>query len=68
MSNEVITHKHKWVRDLFSELDRIAKDTATMAFCHIANSVERYSIVKAISSKCCKVAIVASFNFIPDRV
>ena len=31
MSNEVITHKHKWVRDLFSELDRIAKDTATMA-------------------------------------
>ncbi len=31
MSNEVITHKHKWVRDLFSELDRIAPDTATMA-------------------------------------
>lgn len=31
MSNEVITHKHKWVRDLFSKLDRIAKDTATMA-------------------------------------
>ena len=31
MSNEVITHKHKWVRDLFSELDRIAQDTATMA-------------------------------------
>ena len=31
MSNEVITHKHKWVRSLFSELDRIAKDTATMA-------------------------------------
>ena len=31
MSNEVITHKHKWVRDLFFELDRIAKDTATMA-------------------------------------
>ena len=31
MINEVITHKHKWVRDLFSELDRIAQDTATMA-------------------------------------
>ena len=31
MSNEVITHKHEWVRGLFSELDRIAKDTATMA-------------------------------------
>ena len=31
MSNEVITHKHEWVRDLFSELDRIAKDAATMA-------------------------------------
>ena len=31
MSNEVITHKHKWVRDLFSELDRITKDVATMA-------------------------------------
>ena len=31
MSNEVITHKHKWVRGLFSELDRIAKDAATMA-------------------------------------
>ena len=31
MSNEVITHKHKWVRDLFSEFDRMAKDTATMS-------------------------------------
>ena len=31
MSNEVITHKHEWVRGLFSELDRIAKDVATMA-------------------------------------
>ena len=31
MSNEVITHKHEWVRSLFSELDRIAKDSATMA-------------------------------------
>ena len=31
MSNEVITHKHKWVRDQFSELDRIAKNVATMA-------------------------------------
>ena len=30
MSNEVITHKHEWVRGLFSELDRIAKDAATM--------------------------------------
>ena len=31
MSNEVITHKHEWVRGLFSELDRIAKDAATTA-------------------------------------
>ena len=31
MSNEVITHKHEWVRGLFSVLDRIAKDAATMA-------------------------------------
>lgn len=31
MSNEVITHKHKWVRGLFSELEHIAKDAATMA-------------------------------------
>ena len=31
MSNEVITHKHEWVRGLFTELDRIAKDAATMA-------------------------------------
>ena len=31
MSNEVITHKHEWVRGLFSELDRIAKDAAAMA-------------------------------------
>ena len=31
MSNEVITHKHEWVRGLFSELDRIAKDAAMMA-------------------------------------
>ena len=31
MSNEVITHKHEWLRGLFSELDRIAKDAATMA-------------------------------------
>ena len=30
MSNEVITHKHEWVRGLFSELDRIVKDAATM--------------------------------------
>ena len=30
MSDEVITHKHEWVRGLFSELDRIAKDVATM--------------------------------------
>ena len=34
MSNEVITHKHEWVRGLFSELDRIAKDAATMADYH----------------------------------
>ena len=25
MSNEVITHKHEWVRGLFSELDRMPK-------------------------------------------
>ena len=31
MSNEVITHNHEWVRGLFSELDRIAKDAATRA-------------------------------------
>ena len=31
MSNEVITHKHEWVRGLFSELDRITKDTAAIA-------------------------------------
>ncbi len=31
MTNEVITHKHEWVRDLFSELDRIAKDAVTVA-------------------------------------
>jgi hypothetical protein len=31
MSNEVITHKHEWVSGLFSELDRIAKDAATIA-------------------------------------
>ena len=31
MSNEVITHKHEWIKDLFSELDRIAKDAAAMA-------------------------------------
>ena len=31
MSNEVIAHKHEWVRDLFSELDRIAKDAAMVA-------------------------------------
>ena len=28
MSNEVITHKHEWVRGLFSDLDRIAKDAS----------------------------------------
>lgn len=31
MSNEVITHNHELVRGIFSELDRIANDTATMA-------------------------------------
>ena len=31
MSNEVITHKHEWVRSLFSEFDRIAKDAAMVA-------------------------------------
>ena len=31
MSNEVITHKHEWLRGLFSELDRIAKDAAMVA-------------------------------------
>ena len=104
MSNEVITHKHEWVRGLFSELDRIAKDaatmadenqpllggehyltdrelsqrlkisrrtcwiTATMVFCRTANLEVKSSIEKAILSEYCKVAIVASFNFIPDRV
>ena len=68
MSNEVITHKHKWVRDLFLELDRIAKDTATMAFCHTANWEEKSFIGKAILSEYCKVTIEANFNFIPDRV
>ena len=68
MSNEVITHKHEWVRGLFSELDRIAKDTATMVFCRTANLEVKSSIEKAILSEYCKVAIVASFDFIPDRV
>ena len=62
MSNEVITHKHEWVRGLFSELDRIAKDAAT-AFCHTVNWVEKPSIVKAILSEYCKVAIEASFDY-----
>ena len=31
MSNEVFTHKHEWVRGLFSELDRITKDAAMVA-------------------------------------
>ena len=31
MSNEVITHMHEWIRGLFSEFDRIAKDAATVA-------------------------------------
>ena len=31
MSNEVITHNHEWLRGLFSELDRIAKDAAMVA-------------------------------------
>ena len=31
MSNEIITHKHEWVRGLFSELDSIAKDAAMVA-------------------------------------
>ena len=31
MSNEVITHKHEWVRGLFSELDPITKDAAMVA-------------------------------------
>ena len=31
MSNEVITHKHEWVRCLFTELDRIAKDAIMVA-------------------------------------
>ena len=67
MSNEVITHKHEWVRSLFSEHDRITKDAATMAFCRTANWVEKFSIMKAILNEYCKVAIEASFNFIPDR-
>ena len=31
MSNEVITHKPEWGRGLLSELDRMAKDAATMS-------------------------------------
>ena len=31
MSNEVITHKHEWVRGVFSELDRITKVAAMVA-------------------------------------
>ena len=104
MSNEVITHKHEWVRGLFSELDRISKDAATMADenqpllggehyltdrelsqrlkisrrtlqDYRNNGILPYrqlggksSIVKAILSEYCKAAIVASFNFTPDRV
>ena len=104
MSNEVITHKHEWVRGLFSELDRIAKDAATVTDANQPllggehyltdrelsqrlkisrrtlqdyrnNGVLPYrqlggksSIEKAILSEYCKVAIVASFDFIPDRV
>ena len=104
MSNEVITHKHEWVRGLFSELDRIAKDAATMVDenqpllggehyltdrelsqrlkisrrtlqDYRNNGILPYrqlggksSIAKAILRECCKVAIEASFDFIPDRV
>ena len=104
MSNEVITHKYEWVRGLFSELDRIAKDTATMAdknqpllggehyltdrelsqrlkisrrtlqdyrnngVLPYRNLEVKSSIEKAILSEYCEVAIVASFDFIPDRV
>ena len=103
MSNEVITHKHEWVRGLFSELDRIAKDAAMMADenqpllggehyltdrelsqrlkisrrtlqDYRNNGILPYrqlevksSIGKAILSEYCKVAIVASSDFIPDR-
>ena len=104
MSNEVITRKHEWVRGLFSELDRIAKDAATMAdenqpllggehyltdrelsqrlktsrrtlqdyrnngILPYRNWVEKSFIGKAILNEYCKVAIVESFDFIPDRV
>ena len=104
MSNEVITHKHTWVRGLFSELDRITKDAAAMADenqpllggehyltdrelaqrlkisrrtlqDYRNNGILPYRqlggksfIVKAILSEYCKVVIVASFGFIPDRV
>ena len=104
MSNEVITHKHEWVRGLFSELDRIAKDAAMVADenqpliggepyltdrelsqrlkisrrtlqDYRNNGILPYrqmggksSIGKAILNEYCKAAIVASFDFIPDRV
>ena len=104
MSNKVITHKHEWVRGLFSELDHIAKDAAMVAdenqpllggehYLTDRKLSERLKIsrrtlqeyrnngilpyrqlggksfiVKAILSEYCKAAIVAGFNFIPDRV
>ena len=39
-----------------------------MVFCRTANLEVKSSIEKAILSEYCKVAIVASFDFIPDRV
>ena len=43
------------------------KTIATTVFCHIANWVEKFSIVKAILNVYCRVAIVASFRLYPIR-
>ena len=51
MSNDVITNKNEWMNGLFSELDRIAKDAATIAFCRTANWEGKSSIGKTILSK-----------------
>ena len=44
------------------------KTIATTVFCHTVNWEVKSSIVKAILNECCKVAIVASFDFIPYQV
>ena len=45
----------------------LCKIIAIMAFCHIANWVEKSFIVKAILREYCKVAIVVSFRLYPMR-